>query len=186
MITETPRLIIRNWQESDAALFHHINSDAAVMEFFAIRRDRGQSDELMRRLAGDISETGYGFFALQTKVDGQPIGFTGLSMVDLQPHFPAGTVEIGWRLGADHWGRGYATEAAQALLRLGFEARGLDEIVAFAVPENRRSIAVMERLGMCRDPGRDFDHPRVPDSHPHLQRHVLYALRSEAWRQRAG
>jgi RimJ/RimL family protein N-acetyltransferase len=186
MITETPRLIIRNWQESDAALFHHINSNEMVMEFFAIRRDRSQSDELMHWLADEISKTGYGFFALQTKDDGQAIGFAGLSMVDLEPHFPASTVEIGWRLGADHWGRGYATEAAQALLRLGFEERGLDEIVAFAVPGNRRSIAVMERLGMRHDPGRDFDHPRVPDSHPHLQRHVLYALRSEAWRQRAG
>ena len=86
------------------------------------------------------------------------------------------TVEIGWRLGTDFWGLGYATEAARELLRLGFEDRGLDEIVSFAVPQNTRSIAVMDRLGLRPDPSRDFDHPRVPDSHPHLRRHVLYAL----------
>ena len=116
---------------------------------------------------------------------GQPIGFAGLSLPDFEP-LPPGTVEIGWRLGADFWGKGFATEAARELLRFGYEDRGLDEIVSFAVPENHRSLAVMERLGLQPDPSRDFDHPRVPDSHPHLKRHVLYALSAQAWRRQAG
>ena len=61
----------------------------------------------------------------------------------------------------------------------GFETLGLDEIVSFAVRDNRRSTAVMERIGMSADPSRDFDHPGVPDSHPQLKRHVFYTLKRE-------
>jgi len=81
-------------------------------------------------------------------------------------------VEVGWRLSAEHWGRGYAAEAARAAVTFGFDHAGLDEIVSFTVPANLRSIAVMERLGMRFDG--EFDHPRV--SGP-LKRHLLYRLR---------
>ncbi|TIW17468.1 MAG: GNAT family N-acetyltransferase, partial [Mesorhizobium sp.] len=66
----------------------------------------------------------------------------------------------------------------------GFETLELDEIISFAVAENHRSIAVMKRLGMRADPGADFDHPAVPDSHPRLKRHVLYRLSREIWQAR--
>ena len=85
-------------------------------------------------------------------------------------------MEIGWRLAPSWWGRGYASEAARAALRFGFERVGLDEIVAYTVPANLRSQAVMRRLGMRRDAGADFDHPNLPADHP-LRRHVLYRLR---------
>ncbi|MCP4318329.1 MAG: GNAT family N-acetyltransferase [Hyphomicrobiales bacterium] len=99
---------------------------------------------------------------------------------------PKGTVEIGWRLAAGHWRNGYATEAAEELLRLGFEERGLEEIESFAVHDNTRSTAVMECIGLRHDPARDFDHPGVPEIHAHLRRHVLYALTADEWRQRLG
>ena len=76
------------------------------------------------------------------------------------------------------------TEAAKALMDHGFHTVGLPEIVSFAVSANRRSTAVMERLGMRRVPERDFDHPRVPDSHPHLRRHVVYVLTGDEWLSR--
>ena len=60
----------------------------------------------------------------------------------------------------------------------------LEEIVSFAVWNNHRSTAVMERLGMRHDPAGDFDHPRVPDTHPHLRRHVLYRLTRSEWQER--
>ena len=84
-------------------------------------------------------------------------------------------VEVGWRLARPHWGRGYATEAAQATIAFGFEQAGLDEIVSFTAAINRRSQAVMLRLGMTRDPAEDFDHPSLPKDHP-LCRHVLYRI----------
>jgi RimJ/RimL family protein N-acetyltransferase len=71
------------------------------------------------------------------------------------------------------------------MLRLGFEQRNLAEIVAFAVAANRRSTAVMKRIGLRRDPSRDFDHPRVPETHPHLKRHVVYAMTAEEWNSEA-
>jgi RimJ/RimL family protein N-acetyltransferase len=96
-------------------------------------------------------------------------------MPTFEAHFTS-CVEIGWRLAFEHWGRGYATEAARAAVDCGFRRLGLQEIVAFTVPANWRSIRVMEQLGMTRSPAEDFDHPRLPAGH-RLYRHVLYRLR---------
>lgn len=85
-------------------------------------------------------------------------------------------VEIGWRLAADHWNQGYASEGARAVLDFGFTCLGLDEIVSFTVPLNLRSRRVMEKIGMTRSPAEDFDHPLAPEGHP-LRRHVLYRIR---------
>jgi RimJ/RimL family protein N-acetyltransferase len=93
-------------------------------------------------------------------------------------------IEIGWRLAPEFWGKGYVTEAAEAWLAYGFETLGLDEIVSFAVANNRRSTAVMERLGMSADPSADFDHPGIPHSHQALKWHVFYRLSSDDWRTR--
>jgi ribosomal-protein-alanine N-acetyltransferase len=100
------------------------------------------------------------------------------------PRFEAAftpAVEVGWRLAVEAWGHGYATEAARAALAFGFEERGLDEIVSFTTPANVRSRAVMERIGMTRDPADDFDHPNLPPESP-LRRHVLYRLSRARWR----
>lgn len=184
MIAQSERLIVRNWHAGDEDRFFTLNSDEQVMEFFPFRRSRDEARETMNVLMNRIAETGYGFFALQTRDDDRAIGFIGLSVPDLHPHVEKGSVEIGWRLLPQYWGKGYATEAAEALLHLGFEERGLSEIVSFAVPANTRSTAVMERIGMRPDPARDFDHPMMPDSAAHLRRHVLYCLSADDWRQR--
>ncbi|CZT35577.1 GNAT family N-acetyltransferase [Rhizobium sp. 9140] len=177
IITETERLRIRNWQDSDRDLFFEINNDPEVMTFFPFRRDRADADALFERNRQAIAEAGYGFFALALKETDEPIGFCGLAIPDLAPILPVGTVEIGWRLARRHWSKGYVTEAASALLAFGFEMRGVDEIVSFAVTDNHRSIAVMRRIGLIRAIDGDFDHPRVPDTHPHLKRHVLYRMK---------
>ncbi len=85
-------------------------------------------------------------------------------------------VEVGWRLDPAAWGFGYATEAARAALAFGFSDLGLGEIVSFTTATNVRSRAVMERVGMTRDPTDDFDHPSLAVDSP-LGRHVLYRLR---------
>ncbi len=183
IICETERLRIRNWRDSDRDLFAAINSNPKVMEFFPHRRSRAKSDALFDRIARTIDKTGFGFFALALRENDAPIGFCGLAYTDLEPHLPDGTIEIGWRLALPHWGKGYVTEAALALLVYGFGERKLSEIVSFAVPANTRSTAVMQRLGMRPEPTRDFDHPRVPDTHIHLKRHVLYAITAEEWKR---
>lgn len=177
IITQTERLRIRNWQDPDRDLFFEINSDPEVMTFFPFRRDRADADALFDRNRQAIADTGYGFFALALQETDESIGFCGLAIPDLAPILPIGTVEIGWRLARRYWSKGYVTEAASALLAFAFETRGLEEIVSFAVADNDRSIAVMERIGLTRDIDGDFEHPRVPDTHPHLKRHVLYRLK---------
>ena len=102
------------------------------------------------------------------------IGYVGLNIPTFEAAFTP-CVEIGWRLAAGHWGKGYATEAARAVLDYGFGSLGLKEIVSFTVPANVRSQAVMQRIGMTRDPAGDFNHPHIPQGHP-LRRHVLYRL----------
>ena len=178
IVTETDRLLIRNWRSDDIDLFHEINSDPQVMEFFPFRRDREQALELMHKIQRGIAETGFGIYALERKSDSAPIGFGGLAIANIEPLMPADTVEVGWRLATRFWGKGYASEAGGALLRVGFEERDLEEVVSFAVTGNRRSIAVMDRIGMAHDAARDFDHPCIPHTHPHLKRHVLYAVTS--------
>ena len=172
----TERLILRPWREEDYEPFAAMSADPAVMEFIAPLRDRAASDAIADRLAGHVEDHGFGFWALEAPGVAPFIGFTGLIHVDDDMPF-APAVEIGWRLARDHWGKGYASEAARAALAFGFDTLKLGEIVALTVPANLRSQAVMERIGMGRDPAGDFDHPKLPEGDP-LRRHVLYRISS--------
>lgn len=182
----TERLLIRNWEDRDRDLFFRINSDEQVMAFFPFRRTRAEADAFLDRLRSSIDRNGFGFTALGNLETGACIGFAGLNRQSVVPTLPPDTVEIGWRLAAEYWGKGYVTEAAEALLAFGFRDLGLDEIVSFAVWNNDRSTAVMKRIGMRHDPAGDFDHPGVPDTHPQLKRHVLYRLSGAEWQARQG
>lgn len=181
----TKRLILRQWEERDRPLFHRINSDERVMRFFPMRRTRAESDALIDRLAGAISDQGFGFAAAEIAMTGETIGFVGITRVDASNNGgPRGSVEIGWRLAPEYWGKGYATEAALKWLEFGFETLGLPEIISFAVWSNEASVAVMRRIGMEHLSDGDFLHPSVPDTHPELKRHVLYRMRREHWLKR--
>ncbi|QFY60552.1 GNAT family N-acetyltransferase [Rhizobium grahamii] len=186
VILTTHRLRLRNWTDEDRPLFHEINSDPDVMEFFAVRRDRAESDSMLDTIRDSITTTGLGFYAIALKETDEPIGFCGLWKPRLEPFLPPDAIEIGWRLAKRHWGKGYATEAGAAALRRGFTQFDQSEIVSFAVTDNHRSTAVMRRLGLRHEPERDFDHPRVPDTHPHLKRHVLYAISVQQWNRTTG
>ncbi len=178
-VLATDRLILRQWRERDREAFAGINADPLVMEFFPNTRTRAESDATMDRLAGHIDRYGFGIWALELRENGENIGFTGLMHVDFQARFcPA--VEIGWRLAKSCWGKGYATEAALASLRYGFETLRLDEIVSFAVLANARSRNVMTRIGMTHDPAFDFDHPAVDPQSP-LARHAFYRITRKTW-----
>ena len=92
-------------------------------------------------------------------------------------------VEVAWRLSADYWGLGLATEGSREIVRYAFEIIGLDALVSFTVPSNLRSRRVMDKLGMTHNPVDDFDHPKLPAGHP-LRRHVLYKLQRSEFEQR--
>jgi RimJ/RimL family protein N-acetyltransferase len=170
----TERLRLRPWRDSDRAPFAALNADPRVTEYLEGPLDRAASDALAERAAAHFARHGFGPWAVEIPGAASFAGFVGLSIPDFAARFTP-CVEIGWRLAADHWGRGYATEAAAAALGFGFATLELDEIVAFTVPHNLRSRRVMEKLGMTRDPADDFLHPALPADHP-LARHVLYRI----------
>jgi ribosomal-protein-alanine N-acetyltransferase len=173
----TRRLILRRWRPSDRDPFAALNADPAVMEHFPSVLSRAQSNDLIDRIEAHFDRHGFGLWAVQ--VDNGPpfVGFVGLSVVPFESHFtPA--VEIGWRLAREHWGQGYASQAAAKVLRAAFDQLALVEVVSFTVPANTRSRAVMERVGLTHDERGDFDHPAIPVGHP-LRRHVLYRRTAE-------
>jgi RimJ/RimL family protein N-acetyltransferase len=171
----TERLILRRWRDDDRAPFAVMNADPVAMEHFPQTYDRRESDAIVDRFDDHFDTHGFGFWAVEVPGVAPFIGFVGLSTPSFDAHFtPA--VEVGWRLAREHWGRGYATEAARAAVSVGFDDHDLREIVSFTVPANFRSRRVMERIGMTHDPVDDFDHPRLPEGHV-LRRHVLYRLR---------
>ncbi|HLJ03156.1 MAG TPA: GNAT family N-acetyltransferase [Solirubrobacteraceae bacterium] len=169
----TERLLLRQWRDSDLEPFAALNADPEVMRYFPGTQSRQQSDALAERERRAIAERGWGLWAVEVLDGPEFIGFVGLNEPGFEAHFtPA--VEVGWRLAREHWGHGYATEAARAAVAFGFGELALSEIVSFTTEPNLRSRRVMERLGMTHDPAGDFDHPMLPDWP--LRRHVLYRL----------
>ncbi|MGA3235151.1 MAG: GNAT family N-acetyltransferase [Bryobacteraceae bacterium] len=173
---ETARLRLRDWRDQDREPFYRMNSDPRVMEFFPAPLSREESDALVDRIEAHQQRHGFTFFAAELRPTAQFIGFIGIVHTPFEAHFTP-CVEIGWRLAAEAWGQGLATEGAQAVLRFGFHDLKLPEIVSLTVPSNLRSRRVMEKLGMTCNPADDFDHPRLPQGHP-LRLHVLYRARA--------
>ena len=171
---KTERLRLRRWLLADRAPFAALNADPRVMEHFPGPLSREESDTLATAIEAHFDQHGFGLWAVEIPHVTTFAGFVGLSVPRFEAHFTP-CVEIGWRLAAEHWGRGYATEGARAVLTFAFQTLGLGEIVSFTVPANARSRRVMERIGMVHNRADDFDHPMLPDGHP-LRRHVLYRI----------
>jgi ribosomal-protein-alanine N-acetyltransferase len=176
-VLRTERLLLREWRAEDREPFAALNADPRVMQYLPAMLPRAQSDALARRSEQHFATHGFGPWAVEVPGVAPFIGFVGLVVPAFEAHFTP-CVEIGWRLAAEHWGQGYATEAALASADYAFSALGLHELVSFTTPGNERSQAVMRRIGMTHDEADDFDHPRLPQGH-RLRRHVLYRLRSE-------
>lgn len=178
----TERLLLRGWRPEDREPFARLNADPAVVEYLPGALSRAESDALAARIEAGWAEHGYGLWAVEVPGVAPFVGFVGLSAARFAaPFTPA--VEVGWRLAASAWGRGYATEAGRASLTFGFEDHDLGEVVSFTARGNARSRRVMGRLGMRHDPTDDFEHPNVPDGSP-LRGHVLYRLSRAGWSKR--
>lgn len=178
-IIETKRLILRGMRDGDLAPFAAMNADARVMEYFPSALTPDESVLMAARIDEHFDQHGYSFWAVEVVGAIDFIGVAGLLVPRFEAHFMP-CVEIGWRFAREFWGHGYASEAARALLEFGFDRAGLDEIVSLTVPANERSRRVMERIGMTRDPGDDFDHPNLAEGDS-LRRHVLYRLSKTNW-----
>ena len=169
---ETPRLILRQWKETNLKPFAALNQDSVVREFFPSLLTEEESREQALICQKEIATEGFSFFAAEVKGSSDFIGMIGLRKVGFDALFtPA--IEVGWRLAKEHWGKGYATEGARAAVHFGFDVLHLKEIVSFTTKANARSIRVMEKIGIsyvC-----DFHHPKLAEGHP-LRPHVLYKI----------
>jgi RimJ/RimL family protein N-acetyltransferase len=170
----TARLVLRPFTDVDSGPFFELHTHPLVVESLGSSPGRSESDAMISRYGDELAREGWGFWAVEVRGTSPFVGMVGLHRVS--PALPcAPAVEVGWRLHPDHWGQGYATEAAAAALDFAFNEAGLDEIVAFTTTLNTRSQAVMERIGMTRDSKGDFDHPSLPEGDP-LRSHVLYRI----------
>lgn len=170
--TSGGRICPRRWRDEDREALSAMNSDPRVMEFLS----RSESDAMVDCIERRFSKRGFGLWAIEVPGVFAFIGFAGLAVPTFDAHFTP-CVEIGWHLAFEHWGHGYATEAARLALGCGFGTFAIPEIVSCTTVANYRSRAVMERLGMRRKADDDFDCPKLPEGHS-FRRHVLYRLNS--------
>ncbi len=180
-LLKSKRLLLRRWRDEDREPFAAMNADPRVMKHFPAPLTGEQSDALIDRIESKFDERGFGLWAVEIVSSGQFAGFIGLSVPGFEAHFTP-CVEIGWRLAAEHWGNGYATEGARRVLQFAFEEAKLESLVSFTVPANKASTRVMEKIRMHHDPADDFDHPLIAADNP-LRRHVLYRLSADGWRE---
>lgn len=173
ILLETSRLLLRAWHPEDLDDLARIFSDRDVMRYFPNTLSRVQTSAFIEKMNEQIKLRSYTYFALELKAIQKLAGFTGLSYQDYKADFTP-CVDIGWRLDKPYWGRGLATEAAQACLAYGFENIGLSKIVSVAPRINTASIAVMEKIGMQYK--YDFDHPALDES-TGLNPCVMYSIK---------
>lgn len=155
IMIETNRLRLRMWQETDRDAFAKLNEDSIVMADLGGPFNRELSDAKFDRYRDAFQLNGYGRCLVET-LSGYFVGYCGVMLVDGE--HPLGRHnEIGWRLHREAWGKGYATEAAAAVLRDAFLRVKLGEVLAYTATDNLRSQAVMQRLSLRRDDSKDFE-----------------------------
>ncbi|WP_201575290.1 GNAT family N-acetyltransferase [Psychrobacter sp. H8-1] len=181
-VLETERLILRQWQPTDFAVFAEMNADSEVMRYFPKLLSPALSDVIANKCQQLITDKGWGFWAVSRKGYSENgndfIGMVGLNEAHADMPF-APCVEIGWRLHKDCWGQGYATESARASLKFAFEVLALNEVVASTAVANKHSQLIMQRIGMI-DTQEGFYHPMLDSEHP-LAEHVLYKITRQKW-----
>lgn len=171
-VLETDRIILRTWKDADLPYLYAMNQDPLVMEYFPNLQDKPTTDAFFHKIQKHYKDHGYTLFALELKENKEFLGFVGLLHVPFKASFtPA--VEIGWRLRSEYWNKGYATEAAKAVLDYAFYTLNLDRIVSFTSKINKPSIRIMEKIGLVYQ--EEFDHPKLEQNH-RLCKHVLYAI----------
>jgi len=168
----TRRLLLRPWTDDDYQPFAALNADPVVMEHFPGPLNQAESDRFADQARRRLAEDGFGFWAVELAETAPFIGFVGISATTFTADFTP-CIEVGWRLAREFWGQGLAPEAATRAVEFGFSELHLQEIFSFTATSNRRSMRVMEKIGM--EPAGRFLHPGLPPGH-RLEPHILYRL----------
>lgn len=139
----TERLIIRNFTKDDWQSVYEYTSDSNVMKYLP---EDVLSVEDAKKFVIDNSGENAKYFPVLLKEDQNLIGH-----IVFHKYFGDHTYEIGWVFNPKYYNKGYASEAAHAILKYGFETMGLHRIIATCQPENTPSYRVMEKIGMRRE-----------------------------------
>jgi RimJ/RimL family protein N-acetyltransferase len=157
----TERLCADRVDGADTSFFEAMFSDPRVYATLGGARDAGNVAALVAAKVREWEHHGFGTWVLRPSADSEPLGWIGLKPTNVGG---AGGTELLYAIAADHWGRGYATEAASTVVAIGDEDLGIDELVAFALTTNLGSRRVMEHVGFAYE--RDIEHAGLP--------HALY------------
>ncbi len=147
MRLETERLVLRMFEERDLDDYAKMCSDSQVMHYLGGRAlSRQETWRHIAMFVGHWQLRGYGLLAAELRESGRFIGRLGLWRPEGWPG-----LEIGWAVDRPHWGNGYATEGARAVLRHAFDERGIASLISIIHPENKASIRVAEKIGETYD-----------------------------------
>src|SRR5690606_6273507 len=180
IVAETGRLVLRRELPGDLAVWlEHINTPQVMEKVGGVQSPDEVAASFAKMAAAELP-----FVFVALKADGTLLGKCGFAPIEtpVAPDALKGQVQIGWTLRADHWGHGYAREAAEAMLALGFARLGLTSVFAQTSERNDASWRLMERLGMPRRADLaypDADYP--PEDNPTM----VYRLDAADWRARA-
>ena len=142
-IIETPRLYLREFELSDARSMFDLNSDKEVIKYTGDDHFSSESEALnFIKNYDHYKNHGFGRWAVILKENNTFIGWTGLKLNE------ENDIDIGFRFFRKYWGRGYASESAEAVLDYGFNFLKIDLIVGRVAPENKASVRILEKLGM--------------------------------------
>lgn len=169
---ETSRLRFRDWENRDLEPFAQLNADDKVMTYFPKTLSPVESTTFYQAIVSEFQECGFGLYAVEEKESEAFIGFIGFHKATFEADFTP-CIEIGWRLKQEAWGKGYATEGAEACLRYGFNQLGLTDVYSFTADINGPSKNVMNKIGMSFVG--TFNHPKVERNSP-LSKHVLFHI----------
>ena len=175
VIATTPRLILRTFREDDLPAYAALNAHPEVVKWLGGEPlTREHSDAIAEWAQELYAAEGIGLLAVERREDAAFVGMCGLHRHASHPD----DVEVGWRLAYEHWGKGYATEAATGWLDLAFGPLGLERVISITDTPNERSLAVMRRLGMT------FDHEAQVEDEGIVFDAVVYSITAERWRAR--
>jgi RimJ/RimL family protein N-acetyltransferase len=170
----TTRLLLRAFREDDLPVYAALNADPEVAQYLGGPISSAESDEIADWAQALHSAEGIGLLAVERRSDNVFLGMCGLH--HLYEWYPD-DIEVGWRLAREHWGHGYATEAAGAWLAHAFTVLDLPRVISVTDEPNTRSIAVMRRLGMT------LDHRATLEEEGETFDAVVHAITRAQWQQ---
>ncbi len=175
VILTTPRLLLRTFRLDDLPRYAALNAHPEVARYLGGALTREHSDSIAEWAQQCYEQEGLGLLAVERREDGAFLGMCGLHHQQSYPD----DVEVGWRLAYEHWGHGYATEAATGWLDHGFGTLGLPRVISITDRPNVRSLAVMRRLGMV------FDHEADVEDDGVVFHALVFSITGDQWRMRS-